>query len=348
MTDQDKLLLALENLETVVDIEASSPIRDMPQLKAIVAEDPKIAFYVSGYSIQHVYYYGYKRRFTFDYENTEVPMRDIHIISSPSDFHSLLCQYLGNYKKRLVIMLDGRVNIDLEFNKFLETNRVFYPNFVDLSLGSCTSPLVNMPMYDFQFVYRIGKVKLEMMEQEMDNEVERIAKMLFLPGMSDETKALLAHNYLAYTIQYTLNEKASNLERSYLQSAYGALITRKCVCQGYAEAYKRLMDFAGIPCDVVFGQIKGMPDYHAWNILRLNGGVNNFHVDVTWDSPGGRVMYDYFGLKDSDLSGDRTWNLKYNAKCNSSKNLLSEGRRGIIAFKSRLLSNGVNPVMLGY
>ena len=44
MTDQDKLLLALENLETVVDIEASSPIRDMPQLKAIVAENPKIAF----------------------------------------------------------------------------------------------------------------------------------------------------------------------------------------------------------------------------------------------------------------------------------------------------------------
>jgi transglutaminase/protease-like cytokinesis protein 3 len=185
------------------------------------------------------------------------------------------------------------------------------------------------------------------MENETDREVERIAKLLFLPGMDDATKAFLAHNYLADSIDYTLIENATDLETSYMQSAYGALIKKKCVCQGYAEAFKRIMDFEGIPCDIVCGKTKDSTTYHAWNILKLNNERDNYHIDVTWDSSDERVSYKYFGLKDSDFIGQRTWSREYNATCNSSKNLLALARWGVMRFKTKLLANGVSPRILG-
>ena len=109
-----------------------------------------------------------------------------------------------------------------------------------------------------------------------------------------------------------------------------------------------MMDYAGVPCDLVCGQIKGSSEYHAWNIIKLNGGSENYHIDVTWDSAGERVSYTYFGLKDSELADNRTWNRSLNAVCNSSKSLLLEGRRGILRLKPRLLANGVSTRILGY
>ena len=79
----------------------------------------------------------------------------------------------------------------------------------------------------------------------------------------------------------------------------------------------------------------------------MNDECDNFHIDVTWDSAGERVSYTYFGLKDSDFFGERTWNREYNVKCNSSKNLLLEARRGIMRFKSQLIANGVSVQILG-
>ncbi len=55
------------------------------------------------------------------------------------------------------------------------------------------------------------------------------------------------------------------------------------VCDGYARAYKILMDKAGIPTDYVSGpnitndKLSG----HAWNLVNLDGTW--YHVDVTWD-----------------------------------------------------------------
>ena len=107
------------------------------------------------------------------------------------------------------------------------------------------------------------------------------------------------------------------------------------------------MDYTGVPCEIVCGQVKGTDEYHAWNLIRLNGGLDNYHVDVTWDSQLDRVLYNYFGLRDSAFVGNRIWNREFTPVCNSSKNLLLEGRRGVMRFKSQLLSNGVSAKILG-
>ena len=346
MSKEIELLKALQRFEPRIMIDALGTNANI--LNNVIAQNVKIVYYLVSLTSSMTFSGGPKIVFDVKYQNTEVSQNDIYVVSSGAEVHSILCQYIGNYKTRLVLFAKPGINIDSEYQKFSIVSAPFYSNYVGARIIRGQSSAVPMPYYDFYFDYRIGKVKLAMMENETNAEIARIAKQLFLPGMSDETKAFLAHNYLAYTIDYTLKEDASSLETSYMQSAYGALIKKKCVCQGYAEAFKRLMDYAGIPCDIVCGQTKGSSTYHAWNIVKFNDERDNYHIDVTWDSGGERVSYTYFGLKDSDFLYERTWNKEFNVKCNSSTNLLLEARRGIMRFKPQLIANGVSTHILGY
>jgi len=90
---------------------------------------------------------------------------------------------------------------------------------------------------------------------------------------------------------------------------YGALINRLGVCDGYAKAYKYILDNIGISCVEVCGiaqNSSGTTESHAWNDVLINGKW--YAIDVTWDDPiivGGNgvltndLRYNYF-LKGSD------------------------------------------------
>lgn len=341
-----ELLGALRRFETKITVSAMGAGADL--LRRAASRDVKIAYYLAGVSSTVTWLGGPKITFHVKYKDTDVRESDVYVVSSGEEVDNLLCRYIGDYKTRLVLFAGKGVDVEAEYHRFSETKSTFYANFVGVRRTRGKSSLTDMPYYDFLFDYRIGKVKLTMMENEVDAEVERIARQLFLPGMSDVTKAFLAHNYLAHTVTYTLREDASSLETSYMQSAYGALIRKKCVCQGYAEAFKRLMDVAGVPCDVVRGQIRSSAVYHAWNMIRLHDGAENYHIDVTWDSDGERVSYTYFGLSDAALTGERTWNRAVYARCDSDTKLLPVVRREIMRFKSGLIANGADPAILGY
>ena len=62
-------------------------------------------------------------------------------------------------------------------------------------------------------------------------------------------------------------------------SAYGALVDGDAVCQGYALAYRLLLNELGIPCITVASAQMN----HMWNLVELNGRW--YHVDVTHDDP---------------------------------------------------------------
>ncbi len=345
MSIASRLAEALGRFEPRIESEASDPMRDV---KDAIALDPKIGYYLRRLSVSTSYSFGRRRAlYQVDYRNCEVSPSDIYVVSSREEVHGILCQTVGNYKKRLVVMAPPSVDVQGEYKRFSVANAAFYSNFTGAEYTMSQPALGSLRVCDFRFRYRIGNVKLEMMRLETDAEIKRIARLLFFPDMKDETKIFLAHNYLAVTIHYTLVPDANDLERSYMQSAYGALIKKKCVCQGYAEAFKLLMDLARIPCDIICGQTKGASTYHAWNLVRLNGGCDNYHLDVTWDSTGGPVSYRYFGLRDADFEGERTWNREYSAKCIGTRSLLAEARRGLLPFKDRLLRRGLDPHVFG-
>lgn len=87
---------------------------------------------------------------------------------------------------------------------------------------------------------------------------------------TDYEKALAAHDYLCERTEY-----ATGADAHILHTAYGALVDRSAVCEGYAKAYKKLLSAMGIECEVVINS------EHAWNVVQIEGLW--YFVDVTND-----------------------------------------------------------------
>ena len=101
---------------------------------------------------------------------------------------------------------------------------------------------------------------------------------------SDYERALLLHDYLANNIDYDNATRLSirqnaTVSRQYIMSSgmYGALVTRRAMCAGYAQTYKFLLNKCGIPCEVILAPSAG----HALNIVKID--KNWYNVDITKD-----------------------------------------------------------------
>jgi len=91
----------------------------------------------------------------------------------------------------------------------------------------------------------------------------------------------MVHDYLIANIEYD-----STISKDNIYNICGALINGEAVCEGYARAFKYLMDGLEIPCTLVIGtgrNSEGNTENHAWNYVLLNESW--YAVDVTWDDP---------------------------------------------------------------
>ena len=95
---------------------------------------------------------------------------------------------------------------------------------------------------------------------------------------------------------------------------YGALVSHRAVCLGFATAFQLLMDLAGVECITVVGAAHASTEDHAWNMVRLDGRW--YCLDVTWDanlremgsSSGGRGGWNYFNVSSSYMARtDHQW-----------------------------------------
>ena len=98
---------------------------------------------------------------------------------------------------------------------------------------------------------------------------------------SDYDKILQVHDWIIDNLEYE-----SNIENSNVYNLYGALIEKKAVCEGYAEAFKYILDEMRIPCILVSGTAtnsEGTTERHEWNYVQI---YNKWYaVDSTWDDP---------------------------------------------------------------
>lgn len=104
-------------------------------------------------------------------------------------------------------------------------------------------------------------------------------------------KVLAVHDYLCNTVVYQETGEDSH-------SAYGALINKAAVCEGYALAFQRIMDTMGIPCFVASG------NDHAWNVVQVDGQW--YHIDVTNADQDWGIGRKYFLISGSSM-GYTTW-----------------------------------------
>ena len=93
-------------------------------------------------------------------------------------------------------------------------------------------------------------------------------------------KMKYVHDWLIDNVQYdTTNSKNTS-------DIYGCLVNKKVVCEGYARAFKYLMDELNIPCILISGKAvdeNGKVERHAWNYVYIKN--NWYAIDTTWDDP---------------------------------------------------------------
>ncbi len=308
----------------------------------VLSENPEVLAYVSGYSAAPSLL---ERGLVFkmSYDNTDVPLKNVYFVSSADKLEDIYHSAISRYLPAIIVVTPSTVDAWRHYSDFNVAYGAFYSNHTSTEKRGWSMGRMGYSFHRFDFNYRIGRLKLTMMEREVDKEVARLEKTLFHRDMRPETKAYIAHNYLARTVEYWLKEDANPLEMSYRQSAYGALINRKCVCQGYAEAYKRLLDTQGIANYVLCGKVKESTVHHAWNAVSFDGR-EFYHVDVTWDSRGGGLSsQQYFCKSDAFMRPTRIWTRRSGVVCNSETNITKIAKEDIFFNRAKYLRSGIDP-----
>lgn len=161
-------------------------------------------------------------------------------------------------------------------------------------------------------------------ETALNNKIKETIQAIIKPGMTQLQKELAIHDYVVNNTRYdSENYKTGELpDDDY--TAYGILINKTGVCQGYAEAVKKLLDYVGIKNIIVTGTASNGSgiESHAWNIVQIDGEY--YHLDTTWDDPvmndGSNVLrHDYFNVTDKEIDQNHSWDTANYPECTSTK-----------------------------
>lgn len=180
------------------------------------------------------------------------------------------------------------------------------------------------------------------MMNELEIEVKNIFDKCITDEMSDYEKELAIHDWLCENVKYDkiAGESAAKEERlnknKAAWTAYGAIVEKSAVCEGYSKAFQLLMYCAGINSNLVCGQTSDRAA-HMWNTVLIDGEWYN--VDVLWndvENPQYGITHSFFNvttdlikkthtvfsnsdeIKDDDSIFSAEYNLKL-PECNSDK-----------------------------
>ena len=203
---------------------------------------------------------------------------------------------------------------------FYSENAMYYETFV-LALQhhpEFNYGLVIWKSTDGTCGYRLGNVlsKEEVRSRmvKTNKKVNEIAKKILKSGMTKKQKLAAIHDYLVKNCAYDKGKLNSSYDNAY--TAYGCLVEKQAVCQGYAAAFNLLATKAGICSIAVCGDAGG--GSHAWNYVKI--GSNYRYVDTTWDDPvpdrgsKAKVSRTYYYLTQKKLEKTHTWDKTEHAK----------------------------------
>lgn len=172
---------------------------------------------------------------------------------------------------------------------FYDHTEIFYIDLTKLSLNTTCTTIATFKKYNtklaptdnksylndyFSSEYNVNEA-IEKVEQIKNNFVNKFE------NCNDYNKVLEVHNALAKALEYD-----STLSKDNIHNIYGALVKNEVVCEGYAKAFKYILNALDIECILVSGNAtnsSGKTESHMWNYVKLND--NWYGVDVTWDDP---------------------------------------------------------------
>jgi len=173
-----------------------------------------------------------------------------------------------------------------------------------------------------------SKSQIKKMSAALDEKANRIISSVIKTSCNDEYSLLTSlYNSLQKNIQYDTEEFNAILRgKSKIlasHNAYGAIMNRTAVCDGYSSAFALLAQKLGFECTIANGRsayLSRPSVNHAWNIIKLQGKF--YHMDITWDAAAynefGEYSYDYFALNDEEIANDHDWDKATTPACLSS------------------------------
>ena len=133
--------------------------------------------------------------------------------------------------------------------------------------------------------------------------------VLRINATTDYDKALQAHDFLAKNVLYV-----NGFDKE-LHSIVGPFTKKQGVCEGFAKAYKYMLDLIGISNVLIYGYAvnieSGVEESHTWNMVQMDG--HWLHIDVTFDTTirkDNYLRYDYFGLTNNQILKDHRYEVK--------------------------------------
>lgn len=139
-------------------------------------------------------------------------------------------------------------------------------------------------------------------EKQVADEINRLIAELGLNAKTEKGKIDEVYRYITSTVTYNHTAAAENASNGnslypHAWAAYGALIDKNCVCQGYANSMYRILNQVGVDTRIITGT--GNNGAHAWNIVKI--GDLYYNIDSTWDA--GRVGYSNYLKNRTDFAG---------------------------------------------
>lgn len=144
--------------------------------------------------------------------------------------------------------------------------------------------------------YRIEFRTTAEQEKEVDAAVASLLQDLDIENSVEYSKIKAIYNWITSSVIYDYAHVSDPTYRPQF-TAYGALMNRTAVCQGYALLLYRLALEVGVDCRIITG-FAG--EEHGWNIVKI--GDAYYNLDSTWDASIG-MNWSYF-LKSQDSFWD--------------------------------------------
>lgn len=141
-----------------------------------------------------------------------------------------------------------------------------------------------------------------------DKKASAVVKNKLKKGMTAAQKLKAIHDYLIRLCSYDYGLTDTNGYENSL-TAYGALVKKKAVCQGYTAAFNLIAQKAGIYSIAVCGTVSS--GKHTWNYVKA--GSSYRYIDCTWDETlqtGKSIRYDYFNVKKAVIAKNHAWDAK--------------------------------------
>lgn len=203
-------------------------------------------------------------------------------------------------------------------NKVIKENPLIDYGFVRVNSKIAKSLDGKSANINIIFTYSRTSSEMLMMKEKAKEKAVQIINNIIKTGMDVWEKELVIHDYIVNNSSYDKYNYDKNTVPPESYTDYGVLINKKGVCEGYAKAFMRLANQAGIECIYVSGDAEG--EGHAWNIVKIEGQY--YHIDTTFDDPivsngQNTLFHDFYNLTDIEISRNHNWDKITYPQCNS-------------------------------